>query len=110
MTTKAIAIKEPKSTSKEIGSQTDPIEDVKVYKIKEVIALTLLTYMATFAVFYAIGNENPFLNAFVPTTGYFISTLKMEEVKNLANRVTDTIQSYFSSLTKRSDKPNLEIV
>ena len=80
------AIQKPDSPSQDshyidIGNQTykHPFEEKKsdknVYKIKEVLTLSLLTYAATSGVFYLIGNEDPLLNAFVPTTGYFISTL-----------------------------------
>lgn len=94
----------PASLCSNTSTQTDTIEkkpDIKVYKIKEVVALTLLTYLATSAVFYSIGNDSPLLNAFVPTTGYFISTLESEKMLNLAQRIISSIQSCFSFLSKK---------
>ncbi len=90
----------------DVSAQTDDEKksDIKTYKIKEVLTLSLLTYAATSGVFYLIGNEAPLLNAFVPTTGYFISTLEKEKVVNLAQRIKNTLMSCFSSLTRKTIK------
>jgi len=46
-----------------------------------VVFLVLLTYLVTSIVFWLIGVPNPFLNALIPTTGYYLSTLSLPFVK-----------------------------
>ncbi len=46
-----------------------------------VVFLILLTYVVTATVFWSIGSPNPFLNALIPTTGYYLSTLSLPIVK-----------------------------
>jgi hypothetical protein len=41
------------------------------------LLLMLFTYLSIFLYFLVIGIPNPFLNAVVPTLGYFLSTLTL---------------------------------
>ncbi len=41
------------------------------------LSLLGLTYVCTAVVFHAIGVENYFANALIPTVGYFLSTLAL---------------------------------
>ena len=46
-----------------------------------VVFLVILTYFVTSMVFWLIGVPSPFLNALIPTTGYYLSTLSLPFVK-----------------------------
>ena len=41
------------------------------------VLLLLLTYLVTSSVFWIINIPSPWLNAWIPTTAYFLSTLTM---------------------------------
>ena len=40
-----------------------------------------VTYIIAAVVLYVIDNENPLRNAFIPTLGYFLSTLSLKPIK-----------------------------
>ena len=46
-----------------------------------VLFLLLLTYCATSVVFWLIGVPRPLLNALIPTTAYYLSTLSLPILK-----------------------------
>lgn len=106
----AISLESTSSDSFDISSQTDLEEskkDANEYKIKQTLILTFLTYGATSGVFYAIGNEAPLLNAFIPTTAYFISTLEAPKVQNLATRIKNSISRCFCTSKNINRADNL---
>jgi len=41
------------------------------------IVIMILTYIVMVCFMAAIGNDNPFINALIPTTGFFLSTLTL---------------------------------
>jgi uncharacterized small protein (DUF1192 family) len=43
--------------------------------------LVVLTYIITSLVFWLIAIPNPFLNALIPTTAYYLSTLSLPVMK-----------------------------
>jgi len=44
--------------------------------------IIVITYATASVFLVIIENESPFINAFIPTGGYFLSTLSMSIVKN----------------------------
>lgn len=44
--------------------------------------ITIFTYIITAIVFYLLGAKNFYLNAFIPTIGYFLSTLSLPFIKD----------------------------
>ena len=44
--------------------------------------ITVITYIVAAAVMYKIGVNNYFLNALIPSIGYFLSTWSLPFVKN----------------------------
>lgn len=46
-----------------------------------IAAIVIMTYVILSIVFYMIGTQHYFLNAFVPTIGYFLSTLSLPVIK-----------------------------
>jgi Mn2+/Fe2+ NRAMP family transporter len=51
------------------------------------LALTSLTYVVTTITFVMIDNPNPYLNAVIPTLGFFLSTLTLPFIKNLWEKI-----------------------
>lgn len=47
------------------------------------ILLMTLTYLIAAATLVTIKNPNPFLNALIPTVGFYLSTLTLPFIKNL---------------------------
>jgi hypothetical protein len=47
------------------------------------IAIAALTYGVVLTYLFVIGNDKPFINAFVPPIGFLLSTLVMKEVRTL---------------------------
>ena len=43
--------------------------------------IMVVTYIIAAVVLYAIGNDNPMRNAFIPTLGYFLSTQSLPFIK-----------------------------
>lgn len=53
------------------------------------ISIIVLTYIVVWVYLYVIGNDNPWINAIVPPTGFFLSTLALGWVrKHWENRNT----------------------
>ena len=44
-------------------------------------SIMAVTYVIATAALYAIGNDNPFRNALIPTLGYFLSTQSLPFIK-----------------------------
>ncbi|MES2971710.1 MAG: hypothetical protein V4702_05290 [Patescibacteria group bacterium] len=42
-----------------------------------------LTYIVVFMYLQITGNDNPFINAFVPSLGFILSTLIMKSIRNI---------------------------
>ena len=47
------------------------------------IAIAVLTYVVVLGYLFAIGNDNPWVNAIVPPTGYLLSTLAMKGIRSV---------------------------
>jgi hypothetical protein len=45
-------------------------------------ALVVLTYIVMNIFLYSIGIQRPYLNAIIPTLGFFLSTLTLQSFKN----------------------------
>lgn len=59
------------------------VESEKAWETSLFRKLTIvsITYVIAVFVFWAIGTKNIFLNALVPTVGYFLSTLSIPVLK-----------------------------
>ena len=44
--------------------------------------VAIITYIVTLLVFTSIGATKPYLNAFIPTVGYLLSTLSLSFVRS----------------------------
>lgn len=47
------------------------------------IAIAVLTYVVVLVYLFAIGNDNPWVNAIVPPVGFLLSTLAVRWVRNM---------------------------
>ena len=47
------------------------------------LSIGALTYAVVFVYLTIIGNNNPFINAFVPAIGFVLSTLLLKSIRNL---------------------------
>lgn len=47
------------------------------------LLIILLTYAIMTSVFYSIKTPQPFLNALIPTLGFFLSTLSLQVFKKI---------------------------
>ncbi len=45
------------------------------------ISIVILTYIVVWVYLYVIGNDNPWINAIVPPTGFLLSTLALSRVR-----------------------------
>jgi len=45
------------------------------------IAIIVLTYIVVLIYLFVIGNNNPWINAIVPPTGFFLSTLAIGRLR-----------------------------
>lgn len=86
-----------KSIELRLSKLETEIANLKEYKIKEVAVLSIITYGVCSSIFLAIGSEEPLFNAFVPTTGFVISTLVKDRVLNLFQRAKNGCLSCFRS-------------
>ena len=50
------------------------------------ISIAALTYVVVLVYLFVIGNDNPWINAIVPPTGYLLSTLAMKGIRNVWQR------------------------
>jgi hypothetical protein len=46
------------------------------------LSITGITYVTMVLVFLVLGSNRPFLDALVPTTGFFLSTLSLSFLRN----------------------------
>jgi hypothetical protein len=46
-----------------------------------IFLLCLITYIVVVIVLFVLKNNNPFLNALIPTLGYFLSTQSLHFIK-----------------------------
>jgi hypothetical protein len=53
------------------------------------ISIIVLTYLVVLVYLFVIGNDNPWINAIVPPTGYFLSTLAIRQLRTVWQRTTD---------------------
>ncbi|NGX28267.1 MAG: hypothetical protein K940chlam1_00442 [Candidatus Anoxychlamydiales bacterium] len=79
------------------------LENSKKYNIKETAALSIITYGVCSSIFLAIGNDSPLLNAFIPTTGFVISTFVKDKIFNLFQRAKNCLNCFRSSNKQESD-------
>jgi len=45
------------------------------------LTIIILTYLVMICILTAIHNDNPFINAIIPTIGYFLSTVSIGAIK-----------------------------
>jgi hypothetical protein len=66
-----------------IKERNSRVEKEKAWETSAVRRLTIvvLTYFVMICALTVIHNDNPFINAVIPTTGYFLSTLSIGVVK-----------------------------
>lgn len=50
------------------------------------ISITAITYITMTLIFYVLGSLKPYLDALVPTTGFFLSTLSLSFIKKVWER------------------------
>ena len=46
------------------------------------VSIAALTYLVVLIYLFVIGNDNPFINAVVPPTGFILSTLLLRNIKS----------------------------
>ncbi|HQI26215.1 MAG TPA: hypothetical protein PLY95_03155 [Candidatus Paceibacterota bacterium] len=66
-----------------IKERNNRVEGDKAWETSyfRVILISLITYVLASITFYLIGNPNYFLNALIPTLGYFLSTQSLPFIK-----------------------------
>lgn len=66
-------------TLEEIQARNRKVEADKAWERSPVRIGTIacMTYVIVAATLFAIGNDRPFVNAFIPMLGYFLSTLSL---------------------------------
>jgi hypothetical protein len=47
------------------------------------LCIALITYVTVFIFLKVINNDNPAINALVPTGGFLLSTLAMRQIRNV---------------------------
>ena len=72
----------------EIQGRNEKVERDKAWETSFArrLAVLLVTYLTTAAVFSGIGVEHYFLNALIPTLGYFLSTLALPFLRQIWER------------------------
>jgi hypothetical protein len=50
------------------------------------LSITAITYVTMVLVFVVLGSNRPFLDALVPTTGFFLSTLSLSFLRDRIQR------------------------
>ena len=50
------------------------------------LSIVTLTYIVVLVYLFAIGNDNPWINAIVPPVGFLLSTLALGWVRNIWQR------------------------
>lgn len=66
-----------------IRSRNHRVESNKAWETSRVrlLSITGITYVTMLLVFLVLGSSRPFLDALVPTTGFFLSTLSLSFVR-----------------------------
>ncbi len=72
----------------EVRSRNQRVETNKAWETSRVrlASVTLVTYVTMTLVFSMLGAGRPFLDALVPTTGFFLSTLSLPFVRRAWER------------------------
>lgn len=67
----------------ELKTRNNRVEADKAWETSEfrIFSLTVITYIVAVIVFYLIGTKNYFLNALIPTVGYFLSMQSLPFIK-----------------------------
>lgn len=47
------------------------------------ISIAVLTYVVVLVYLFVIGNDRPWINAFVPPTGFILSTLAVQSIRKI---------------------------
>lgn len=76
-------IKKLQKEIEQIKARNIKVEVDKAWERSEfrIFCLTAITYIVAVFVFYVIGSKNYFLNALVPTVGYFLSMQSLPAIK-----------------------------
>ena len=76
-------LQELRQDIEKIKERNRRVEKEKAWETSNVRRLSIiaLTYFVIICVLTVIHNDNPFVNAIVPTTGYFLSTLSIGAIK-----------------------------
>jgi hypothetical protein len=66
-----------------IRNRNHRVESNKAWETSRVrlLSITSITYVTMLLVFLVLGSSRPFLDALVPTTGFFLSTLSLSFVR-----------------------------
>lgn len=72
----------------EIQARNEKVERDKAWETSKTrrLAVLLVTYVTTAVVFSGIGVDHYFLNALIPTLGYFLSTLALPFLRQFWER------------------------
>lgn len=76
-------IEKLKEKIRNLEERNERVEADKAWETSRfrVILITIITYIIAGLVLRVIGVGNPFLNALIPTLGYFLSTLSLPFIK-----------------------------
>ena len=76
-------IKQIEKEIESIKARNSRVEGDKAWEtsISRIISITIITYIIAVIVFYIIGVRNVFLNALVPTLGFFLSVQSLPILK-----------------------------
>lgn len=68
-----------------IEKRNKVVEQDKAWEISwsRRISITVLTYIVVSVYLTVINNDSPFINAFVPSAGYLLSTMVLKRIRNL---------------------------
>ncbi len=71
------------SRIKTIEERNSRVEAEKAWETSafRIVLVMLMTYIVACAALFAIRNSNPFLNALIPTLGYYLSTQSIPVIK-----------------------------
>lgn len=71
-----------------IQSRNERVESHKAWETgrARLLSITVITYVTMLLVFAVIGSGRPYIDALVPTTGFFLSTLSLSFVRRFFDR------------------------
>jgi hypothetical protein len=71
-----------------IQSRNQRVESHKAWETgrARLVSITVITYITMLLVFAVIGSARPYIDALVPTTGFFLSTLSLSFVRRFFDR------------------------